>query len=69
MSQVNVLVGQNVRKYRKMKGLTQEQLASQAGITSEYVSRIENGKENPTVDVLFKISVVLGIEVRDMFQH
>lgn len=67
MSQVNLLVGHNVRKYRKAKGLTQEKLALEAGITSEYISRIENGKENPTVELLFKISTVLGIEVATLF--
>ncbi len=66
MRQVNLLVGQNVRKYRKEKGLTQEKLALEAGITSEYVSRIENGKENPTVELLFKISRVLEIELAEL---
>lgn len=68
MRQVQVLVGKNVRKYRKMKGLTQERVAVEAGITSEYISRIENGKENPTVEVLFKIARVLEVDLIELLK-
>jgi transcriptional regulator with XRE-family HTH domain len=50
------IIGQNIRKQRKRLGLTQEQLAATARLSSDYVSRLELGKENPTVDVLARIS-------------
>jgi len=69
MIQASKLVGANIAKHRKKKGLTQEQLAQESGITSEYVSRLENQKENPTVNLLERIAKALSIEVIDLFRR
>jgi transcriptional regulator with XRE-family HTH domain len=54
------LVGANVRRLRKAKGLSQESLAHDAGIAMRYLAGIERGEENPTVLVLVKVAQALG---------
>ena len=48
---------------RKEKGLSQKQLALQAGITQPFMNEIESGKKKPSIDVLFKLCEVLDITV------
>jgi transcriptional regulator with XRE-family HTH domain len=54
-------VGLNVRKFRAELGLSQEQLAFEAGLHRTYVSGVERGVRNPTITVLEQIAVALGI--------
>ena len=55
------LVGENVRRIRLKKGLTQEQFADLSGFSQQYVSSLENGKRNPTIITLFEIASALGV--------
>jgi transcriptional regulator with XRE-family HTH domain len=52
-------VARNLRVLRKQKGLTQEELAFQAGLNRNYVGQIEREEKSPTIDVVEKLSVVL----------
>ena len=67
MKEVAKLVGTNVRKLRVQQGFTQERLAIRVSLSSDYVSRLELGKENPTVDVLHRISTALGVRIATLF--
>lgn len=67
MSLIQVF-GRNVRAARKEKGWTQEQLAFEAGIKRAYLSEIEGGKRNPTLDVVEKIAVALGAPPAELVQ-
>lgn len=51
--------GRVLRLRRKEAGLTQEQLAGEAGIQRNYVSLIERGINQPTVGMLFKLASAL----------
>jgi transcriptional regulator with XRE-family HTH domain len=55
------IVARNLRILRKQKGLSQEELAFQAGINRNYVGQIERQEKSPTIDVIEKLSVALGI--------
>ena len=55
------MIGAELRKARQTTGLTQEQLASAAGLHRTYVSMLERDKKSPTVDVLFRLCRALGI--------
>ena len=59
--------GKNLRKTRISKGLSQEYLADEANITSNQVSRIENGEVNTTIVTINALAKALGIKVRDLF--
>jgi transcriptional regulator with XRE-family HTH domain len=61
------LVARNLRRLRVMRLISQEALAVDAGIDRTYVSRLERGRENPTVAVLEQISQALRVEIVEFF--
>ncbi len=56
---------------RKKRGLSQERLAEGAGISTQYVSNIERGKENPTIGTLEKLASALLVKAHQIldFEH
>lgn len=48
-------------------GLTQEQLAQKADVSYKFVGEIERGGQNPSFDLLVKISCALEIELFELF--
>jgi transcriptional regulator with XRE-family HTH domain len=52
---------------RVARGLSQENLAVDAGIDRTYVSRLERGLENPTVGVLEQLAEALAAEIAEFF--
>ena len=54
-------VGRNLAKFRKEKGLTQEDLAFDCELDRTYISGIERGIRNPTVLIIQKIAAALKI--------
>ncbi|WP_084384802.1 helix-turn-helix domain-containing protein [Novosphingobium naphthalenivorans] len=56
------LLGENVRHYRKLKGMTQEQLALEAEMERSYVSDLERGTRNPSVRALARLAEALQVE-------
>ena len=51
--------GQRIVAIRNEKNITQEQLAEKADVTRNNISRIENGKYNPGLDILLRIGDAL----------
>ena len=62
------LLAEAVRTKRRQAALSQEKLAEKADLSTVFISRIERGKESPSVDNLVKISRALGVRVRDLFE-
>lgn len=60
------LVGRNVERLRRAKGLTQEQLAERSGFSQQYISGLENGQRNPTVVTLYEIASALDASPVDL---
>jgi transcriptional regulator with XRE-family HTH domain len=60
------LVGDGIRKHRKLAGLTQEKLAERIDINPVYMGQIERGYRVPTVDVLLWIARALKVHLRDV---
>jgi transcriptional regulator with XRE-family HTH domain len=58
---------EEVRRIRKERGLTQDQLAELANIDRAGLSLIESGQRPPKVDTLEKLAGALGVEVADFF--
>ena len=57
-----VLLGRNVRNCRQARGMSQEQLALEAGMKRSYVSELERGLRNPTVRALGRLASALEVE-------
>ena len=64
---VLVRFGKRVREERLKLGLSQEQLASEAGVHRTYIGMIERAEKNLTLENISKIANALGIRIRDLF--
>jgi transcriptional regulator with XRE-family HTH domain len=64
---IKQLIGIHIKSLRHSKRISQEGLAEKMGISSKYLSSIERGKENPTLDTLIKLSEALDIELSEVF--
>lgn len=60
-------VGKRIKIVRQRSGLTQDQLAEQVGLSPKYISGIERGVENPTMDILIRLAKALEVEPYDLF--
>lgn len=60
------LLGEAIRAHRKEAEFSQERLAEKADLSTVFISRVERGKESPSVDSLVKIARALGVRVRDL---
>lgn len=58
---MNNTIGSRICKFRKEKGLTQEELALQLGVTSQAVSKWENDLSCPDITLLPKLAGILGV--------
>lgn len=52
-----------LKKHREQKGLSQHQLARQLGLTQTFLSEIERGRKNPSLEQLFRICQALDIRL------
>jgi transcriptional regulator with XRE-family HTH domain len=64
---VRVRLGKTVQRLRLARGWSQEQFAERSGITNKYISLIELGKINPTLDKLAAIAKGLSISLSELF--
>lgn len=60
-------LGARIKALRKQKGWSQERLAERASISTQYLSNIERGKENPTLDLLLRLAESLKVSPADIF--
>ncbi len=58
---VNHVFGRVLRQLRKDAGLSQEQLALDAGLQRNYISMMELGKYQPTITTIFKLAIALKV--------
>lgn len=61
------ILGTNLRRLRKARGLSQERFALEHGFDRTYISGIERGRRNPTVLVVGRLAEALGVELADLF--
>lgn len=62
MVKINAVVGNNIRRYRKLRHLTQEILAEKLDVSTIYISYLERGSKVPSLELLVKIANVLEVE-------
>jgi len=65
---VVALFGRNVRRWRKKRGMSQEDLALEAGMKRSYLSDLERGTRNPTVRALGRLAAALSVEPWQLLQ-
>jgi transcriptional regulator with XRE-family HTH domain len=63
-----IFVGTKIRVLRKERDLTQAELASRIGVQQSDLCRMENGEYKVSLDTLFRILAVFGMEIGDFFR-
>lgn len=61
-------IGKKIKDFRLVKGITQETLAQELGVTAQAVSRWENGAAMPDIALLPGLSVYFGVRIDDFFE-
>lgn len=68
MSEIIKVLGNNIRTLRKNQNLTQEQLAEKANISVPYMTQIELGKRQASLDIIENIAKALDVPVGGLFR-
>ncbi len=63
MSDVQIKFGMKLRETRKKKGISQEKLAELAGLHRTYISSVERGERNVTIETIQKCAEALGVSM------
>ena len=64
----NIKLGLRIRELRIAKGLTQSELADLLEMERSNLTRIEGGKQAPNYENLIKLSSILNVEIKDIFE-
>lgn len=60
------LIGRNLRHFREISRLSQEDLAGRSSMATRTLQRLEAGEGNPTIETLEALAGVLGVDVSDL---
>jgi putative transcriptional regulator len=58
-----------VKELRALRGVTQQDLADQVGVTRQTVIAIEQDKYSPSLETAFKVALALGVPLEQCFQY
>lgn len=64
---INEQLGAKIQRVRKVRKMTQEDLASKIGVQTATISNIEGGRTDTSVYTVYKIAQALRIHIRDLF--
>ena len=62
-------IGDNIKRIRTEKGIQQKKMASDLGLNQSNYSKIENGKREPSIELINKLSEYLEVSVNDLFNE
>ena len=57
----------HIEERRKARGMTQQQLASELGVSRQTIISLENGKYNPSILLAFKIARYFDMRIEEIF--
>lgn len=63
------MITNKIKKYRKLKSITQEEFANQLNLTRKTISLIENNKIMLNIDIAYKICQILDITIEELFYN
>jgi transcriptional regulator with XRE-family HTH domain len=69
LDQELLLLGKRVKYLRRLKDLTQVQLAESTELSVNYISQIETGIACPALKTLFALAKSLNVELKDLFDY
>ena len=56
-----------IEELRNEKGIRQEELARELGVSRQTISSLENGRYNPSILLAYKVAVFFGLTIEDVF--
>lgn len=59
----------NIAHYRKIRGMSQEDLAQMVGVSQPHISRMEKGDDGPPLRLFREIAAALGVSLADLFSE
>ena len=62
------LLGRRIRALRNIKGWTQEELGKRADVNYKFIGEIERGRQNPSLNVLYKIASAMQVDLPELFR-
>lgn len=68
MNEDSKRLGENIKKIRGDKNITQVQIAKTLGVGRSFISNIENGKTNPTLSTIASLAKVLGVSTNELLK-
>lgn len=66
MADYSKIITENIRKYRILRGLTQESMANKLMVDVQYYSQLERGKRNFTIDRIIDSCKILNVNIEDI---
>lgn len=61
-------LGENIKKIRLAKGMTQGDLCRKLEVDRAYMSNIESGKKNPTLSTIERVAKALGVSIKELIK-
>jgi len=68
MNEISTKLGQNLKRIRTVKKMSQGAISRKLEVHRAYISGIENGKRNPTIATIQKIAVALGVSADELLK-
>ena len=68
MDQISEKLGQNMKRIRAKKKMSQGDIARALEVDRGYISNIENGKKNPTLATIQKLANALGVSANELLK-
>jgi transcriptional regulator with XRE-family HTH domain len=62
-------IGRQIKTLRQARDMSQEELSEKVSINSKYLSAIERGKANPTLDIFTRLAEALNVSLPDLFDY
>lgn len=66
---LRIILGRNIKKYRNLRGLSQEQLAELSELHRTYIGAVERGERNISLDNIEKICNALEVHIKELFNE
>jgi transcriptional regulator with XRE-family HTH domain len=67
MTDIRLVLAKNMKKYRKILGISQEKLAEKMNTAPNYIAMIEVGKKFPSAGMLGRIALALNVDTPELF--
>ncbi len=66
---IEVIFGNNLRKFREHMGISQEELSFRSNLDRSYISLLERGRRKPTINTIFALAEQLNVTPSEMVRR